>query len=148
MSRMIIATVLAAFVLSTGVISTGAMASDAPKTDAGKGATRLTSAVSYVPLPPLTSATPMGRSIGGMITAEFGLDIPDERLRNRAIAMRPRIMDALRSAVAEYSLSHYRAGAAPDPTQLTLMAQQGVDRTMGVRGVRVLISNVMVTDRR
>lgn len=143
MSRMIIATVLAAF-----VISTGAMASDAPKTDAGKGATRLTSAVSYVPLPPLTAATPLGRSIGGMITAEFGLDIPDTQLRNRAIAMRPRIMDALRSAVADYSLSHYRAGGAPDPTQLTLMAQQGVDRAMGVRGVRVLISNLMVTDRR
>jgi flagellar basal body-associated protein FliL len=143
MSRTLIAIALAGL-----IVTTGAMASDAPKTDAGKGGTRLTSAPSYVPMPPLTSATPMGRSIGGMITAEFGLDIPDARLRTRAMSMRPRIMDALRSAVSDYSLSHYRAGGAPDPTQLTLMAQQGVDRAMGVRGVRVLIANVMVTDRR
>jgi hypothetical protein len=126
----------------------GVAVAEAPKSDAGRGGTRLTSAPSYMPLPPLTAATPLGRGIGGMITAEFGLDVPDARLRTRATAMRPRIMDALRGAVADYAMSHYRAGGAPDPTQLTLMAQQSVDRTMGGAGVRVLISNVMVTDRR
>ncbi len=124
------------------------IASDPPKSDAGKGATRLTSAPSYVPMPPLTSATPLGRGIGGMITAEFGFDIPDARLRTRAQAMRPRLQDALRSAVSEYSMSHIRPGAAPDPTRLCVMAQGSVDRAMGGPGVKVLITNVMITDRR
>jgi hypothetical protein len=104
------------------VLMGAAHAYEAPKSDAGRGNTRLTSAVSYVPLAPLTAATPLGRGIGGMITAEFGLDIPDARLRARATAMRPRMMDALRAAVSDYALSHYRAGGAPDPTQLTATA--------------------------
>lgn len=140
---------LTALAISGLIVFTGAAgAFEAPKTDAGKGGTRLTSSPSYVPMPPLTAATPLGRSIGGMITAEFGFDIPDARMRTRAQAMKPRLQDALRSAVSDYALTHYRSGGAPDPTQITLMAQQNIDRAMGGAGVRVLISNVMVTDRR
>lgn len=118
------------------------------KTDAGKGSTRLTSAVSYVPLPTINAATPAGRAIGGMLAVDFGLDIPDARLRTRAIAMRPRLMDSLRATVADYALTRVRAGAPPDPDQLGQMAQTAANRAMGVTGVQVLITNVMITERR
>jgi flagellar basal body-associated protein FliL len=144
MSRFLAAAALSGAMMFTGV----SIAGDPPKTDAGKGATRLTSAPSYVPMPPLTSATPLGRGIGGMITVEFGFDIPDARQRARAQAMRPRLQDALRSAVSAYAMSHIRPGAAPDPTQLCVMAQGSIDRAMGAPGVKVLITNVMITDRR
>ncbi|MDX2234548.1 MAG: hypothetical protein NW200_08620 [Hyphomonadaceae bacterium] len=138
-----------ALLLSPVLAGAGAFAeSAAPRADAGKGATRLSSAVSYVPLTPLTAATPAGRSIGGMIAVDFGLDIPDAKLRNRAIAMRPRLMDALRATVADYALTRVRPGAPPDPDQLSALAQAAMDRTMGGPGVKVLITNVMITERR
>lgn len=120
----------------------------APKTDAGRGATRLTSAVSFVPLPSITAATPAGRSIGGMLSVEFGLDIPEAKMRTRAIAMRPRLMDSMRATVADYALTRVRPGAPPDPDQLSALAQTAMDRTMGGPGVKVLITNVMITERR
>jgi flagellar basal body-associated protein FliL len=144
MSRFLAAAALSGAMMFTGV----SIAAGPEKADAAKSANRLTSSPSFVPMPPLTSATPLGRGIGGMITVEFGFDIPDARLRTRAQAMRPRLQDALRSAVSEYSMSHIRPGAAPDPTRLSVMAQGSVDRAMGAAGVKVLITNVMITDRR
>lgn len=144
MVRIITALALSGIIAFTGVSA----AENAPHNDAGKGGTRLTSAESYVPMAPLTAATPLGRSIGGTISAEFGFDIPDARMRTRAQAMRPRLQDALRGAVAEYGASHLRPGGAPDPVQLCAMAQTAVDRAMGGPGVRVLIANLMVSDRR
>jgi hypothetical protein len=144
MARIITALALSGILAFTGVSA----AENALHTDAGKGGTRLTSAVSFVPMAPLTAATPLGRSIGGMISAEFSFDIPDARLRTRALAMRPRLQDALRGALTEYGSSHYRPGGAPDPTQLCAMAQIAVDRAVGGPGVKVLIANVMITERR
>jgi hypothetical protein len=125
-----------------------AFAEGAPKIDAGKGATRLTSAVSFVPLPTITAATPAGRTIGGMLTVDFALDIPDAKQRNRAISMRPRLMDSLRATVADYALTRVRAGAPPDPDMIATLAQTGMDRTIGGPGVKVLITNVMIVERR
>lgn len=135
------------FMLAALVIATPAFA-EAPKIDAGKGATRLTSAVSFVPLPTIAAATPAGRAIGGMLTVDFALDIPDTRLRNRAISMRPRLMDSLRATVADYALTRVRAGGPPNPDQISAMAQAAMDQTMGAPGVKVLITNVMITERR
>ena len=122
-----------------------AFAEGAPHTDAGKGSTRLTSAVSFVPLPTINSATAFGQGIGGMLSVDFGFDIPDARLRTRAVAMQPRLMDALRATVADYALTRIRPGSPPDPDQLALMAQTSANRAMGATGVRVLIINVMIT---
>jgi hypothetical protein len=144
MSRVLVSLLLSGLIASTGV----SVSSAAGGGGESKSASRLTSSPSYVPMTPLTASTPRGRSIGGMISAEFGFDIPDARLRTRAQAMRPRLQDALRSAVSEYGASHLRPGAAPDPTQLCAMAQVAVDRAMGGPGVRVLIANVMIVDRR
>ena len=118
----------------------------APHTDAGKGSTRLTSAVSYVPLPTINSATAHGQRIGGMLSVDFCFDIPDARLRTRAVAMQPRLMDSLRATVADYALTRIRPGSPPEPDQLAIMAQASTNRAMGVTGVRVLIINVMITD--
>ncbi len=145
MSRHLIAAAVCLVLCSPAAFAEGG---SAPQTDAGKGSTRLTSAVSYVPLPTINAATPAGRAIGGMLAVDFGLDIPDARLRTRAIAMRPRLMDSLRATVADYALTRVRPGAAPDPDQLSVMAQTAANRAMGTPGVQVLIVNVMITERR
>ena len=140
----------AAAIASTLLVSPAAFAEGhgAPHSDAGKGSTRLTSAVSYVPLPTINSATPSGRAIGGVLSVDFGLDIPDVRVRNRAVAMQPRLMDSLRATVADFALTRIRPGGPPDPDQLAAMAQAAANRTMGAAGVQVLIINVMITERR
>lgn len=139
---------LSAFAVACSLfLSPAAFAEGAAKIDAGKGSTRLTSAVSFVPLPTISAATPAGRAIGGMLTVDFALDIPDARLRNRAISMRPRLMDSLRATVADYALTRVRAGAPPDPDMISTLAQTGLDHTIGP-GAKVLITNVMIVDRR
>ena len=145
MSRKILA---AAAVVCLLLVSPAGLAEGASHSDAGKGSTRLTSAVSYVPLPTINAATPAGLAIGGMLSVDFSFDIPDARLRTRAIAMRPRLMDSLRATVSDYALTRIRPGAPPDPDQLAAMAQVAANRTMGSPGVQVLITNVMITERR
>jgi hypothetical protein len=147
MSRILVSLALSCLMAFAVALPDVSAAGGAKGGGESKSASRLTSSPSYVPMTPLTASTPMGRSIGGMISAEFGLDIPDARLRARAQAMRPRLQDALRGAVTEYGASHLRPGAAPDPTQLCVMAQSAIDRTLGGPGARVLISNVMVVAR-
>ena len=144
------ARILTALALSSIIAFTGVSAASTPHGGAtkSKSASRLTSAESFLTMAPLTASMPLGRSIGGMLSAEFGFDVPDARLRARTEAMRPRLQDALRGAVTEYAASHLRLGSPPDPTRLCAMAQAAVDRAMGAPGVRVLIINLMVTDRR
>lgn len=116
--------------------------------DATKTASRLSSAESFVPLPSINTASSAGRGISGMISVDFSLDVPDPRLRARVVAMRPRVVDALRMSLSEYATTRIRAGAAPDPDQIVLMAQAAATRAVGGPGVRVLISNVMLNERR
>lgn len=112
-----------------------------------KAQSRLTSAVSYVPYPPLLTATPKGRGIGGMLTVELGLDVPDAKLRTRVQSMRPRMQDTLRTALSDYSITYLSATQLPDPDRISKMAQAAIDRTLGGPGAQVLLANVMMTER-
>jgi flagellar basal body-associated protein FliL len=124
------------------------LASAADKPQPTKAQSRLTSAESYLPFPPMTTATPAGRSIGGMLTVELGLDVADTKLRTRVQAMRPRVQDTLRTALSDYSITYMRAGAPPDPARIAALAQTAIDRTLGAGGATVLLANVMLTERR
>lgn len=109
---------------------------------------RLTSAVSYMPMPTFSAAV-LQRSIArGALVVDMGLDIPDAALRGRAQANAPRLRDALRTALSTYAGTHYRQHTAPDPNQLARLMQQAVDRTLGAPGARVLMANIIYQQRR
>jgi hypothetical protein len=57
------------------------------------------------------------------MVVDMGLDIPDAALRRRAVLNAPRIRDALRTALANYSSVYYRVHTAPSPTELTRQMQ-------------------------
>jgi hypothetical protein len=104
---------------------------------------RLTSADSFLPMPTLSAAVLQRNVSLGTIVVDMGLDIPDAALRRRAQLNAPRIRDALRTALAAYSSVYYRDRTAPDPTTLTRLLQQSVDRVLGAPGARVLLVNII-----
>ena len=104
---------------------------------------RLTSAESFVPLPTLSAGVLLRHSTQGTIVVDMGLDIPDAALRQRARLNEPRLRDALRTALATYAQTYYRDRTRPDPTQLTRLMQNAVDRTLGAAGARVLLVNII-----
>jgi len=108
---------------------------------------RLTSAETYMPLPTLSAGVLQRHSTRGTIVVDMGLDIPDAALRNRAQLNAPRLRDALRTALATYASTYYRDRSAPEPTTLTRLMQQSVDRTLGGAGARVLMVNIIYQRR-
>ena len=108
---------------------------------------RLTSAESFVPIPTLAAGVLHRHSTAGTIVVDMGIDVPDEALRHRAQLNAPRLRDALRTALATYASTYYRDRTAPDPTALTRILQQSVDRTLGASGARVLLVNIIYQRR-
>jgi hypothetical protein len=104
---------------------------------------RLTSAETYVPVPTLSAGVLQRMSTRGTLVVDMGLDIPNADLRRRAQLNAPRLRDALRTALASYATIYYRDRTAPDPTQLTRLMQQSVDRTLGGEGAQVLLVNII-----
>lgn len=132
-----------AFVAAFVVLASPAAAQHAPP----DRQQRLTSAESFMPMPTLSAAVLQRDSTRGTLVVDMGLDIPDSGLRNRAGANAPRLRDALRTALSTYATTYYRDRTAPDPTTLTRLMQQGVDRTLGAAGARVLLTNILYQRR-
>lgn len=124
----------------------GALASEAPSKDKEKGKEqrRITSAETYVTSPTLSAPVTSNYQFAGLMVVDIGFDVPDAKLRARVTTMQPRLTDAMRSALADYTYARFRPGGAPDPDRIALMLQQAADRTLGVGGAKVLLSNVMV----
>lgn len=104
---------------------------------------RLTSAESYLPMPTLSAGVIQRQSNHGTLVVDMGLDIPDAELRRHAQFNAPRLRDALRTALATYATTYYRDRTAPDPTTLTRVMQQSIDRSLGAAGARVLLVNII-----
>lgn len=130
----------------TFALAVGEAGASAPEPT--KSQSRLTSSPAYVPLPTIVAATTFGYAIGGSITVDYGFDVPDQKLRQRVITMRPRVQDVMRQAVSEFGATRMARGGAPDLDALALMMQQSIDRLIGQPGVRVLLANVMVNPKR
>lgn len=104
---------------------------------------RLTSAETYMPMPAFQAGVLQRNINQGTIVVDMGLDIPDAALRRRAQLNAPRLRDALRTALANYSSVYYRVRTAPSPTELTRQMQAAVDRVLGAPGARVLLANII-----
>jgi hypothetical protein len=108
---------------------------------------RLTSADSWMAMPTLSAGVIQRFSSAGTLVVDMGIDIPDAALRSRAQLNQPRLRDALRTALSTYATVYYRDRTAPDPTTMTRLFQQAVDRTLGAAGARVLLVNIIYQRR-
>ncbi len=109
---------------------------------------RATSAPSYVGVPSLSASISRNYRAVGMVTVDFGLDVPDAALRGRVQGMMPRLRDAWRTALADYAANRYEFMAVPDADQIARMLQQATDRTLGVAGARITLTSIMVQPSR
>lgn len=108
---------------------------------------RLTSAESYLPLPTLTAGVINRTGTQGTLVVDMGVDVQDPALRARAQRSRPRLQDALRTALSSYANTYYRDNTAPDPVRITQVLQAAIDRTLGAPGARVLLANIIYQRR-
>lgn len=134
-----------AFALALFALAAPAFAQ--PSEGGGHEQRRISSADSYLPIPTLSTAV-LGRiSATGTLVVDVGLDVPDATLRGRARSLQPRLLDALRTALASYASTYYRDRSAPDPDTLGRLMQGAVDRTLGQQGARLLMSNIIYQRR-
>jgi hypothetical protein len=129
--------------LALAFLALAAPAFAAPEVE-GRTPRKITSSENYVPTATLSAAITSGYSFAGLLVVDAGFDIPDPKLRARVEKMEPRITDALRTGLAEYTYSRYRFGTAPDPDRIAIMLQAAADRCIGQPGAKLLLSNVMV----
>jgi flagellar basal body-associated protein FliL len=141
--RSAVAALLFVLVSTTPALATGGSGGASQEQAPASRQERLTSAESFVPVPTLSAAVLQRHASLGTIVVDMGLDIPDEELRRRAQLNGPRVRDALRTALASYSSTYYRDRTAPDPTALTRLLQNSVDRVLGAQGARVLLVNII-----
>ncbi len=96
-----------------------------------------------MPMPTFSAGVLQRNDNQGTMVVDMGLDIPDAALRRRAQLNAPRLRDALRTALANYSSVYYRVQTAPNPTELTRQMQIAVDRVLGAEGAQVLLANII-----
>ena len=104
---------------------------------------RLTSAQSYLPMPTMSASVLSRYQTSGTLVVDMGIDVQNAQLRQHAGFNEPRLRDALRTALSNYANVYYRDHTAPDPTTLTRLFQQAVDRVLGRPGAQVLLVNII-----
>ncbi len=87
-----------------------------------------------------------GHTPAGLMHMEYGLDIKDQRIRDRAAKLAPRLRDAYGRILAQYAGSLYTAGEVPDMQYLASRMQGVTDRIIGKGNARFLVSTLMVRD--
>ncbi len=108
---------------------------------------KLTASPSWVSVDPIGVAIVRSSAIKGMFLVEFGLDIPDEDVRARAVATLPRLRDVWVRAMSDFAATRVRVARQADLDALTTRLQGATDRALGATGARVLLLQAVVRER-
>jgi flagellar basal body-associated protein FliL len=133
-----------AVLLALALIASAAPAFASDKKEESGGQRKISSADTYVVAPTLSAPITAQYAYAGLLTVDVGFDVPDPKLRARVGVLQPKLTDAMRSALADYTYARFRPGGAPDPDRIAVILQQAADRTLGGPGAKVLLANVMV----
>jgi len=98
---------------------------------------------SYIQINTLTGTTNKGGGRRGVLTVECGLDVPDDRLRERANQSLPRLRAAYVQAVQTYAAG-LSAGSPPSVDFIGQALQRQTDLVLGRPGARLLLGAVLV----
>jgi hypothetical protein len=99
---------------------------------------------SYIQINTLTGATARPGGRRGVMTVECGLDVPDDKLRERANLSLPRLRAAYVQVVQTYAAG-LSTGAPPSPDFLGQALQRQTDLVLGRAGARLLLGAILVS---
>ena len=110
---------------------------------ASKREKKTSGGLSFLQLQAVSSMVQKPNGRRGVLTVEVGLDIPDMRLRERAVASQPRLRAAFAQTLQIYATG-LTPGSAPNTDTLGREMQRETDRVLGQKGARLLLGTVMV----
>jgi hypothetical protein len=97
----------------------------------------------YIQINTLTGATNRSGGRRGVLTVECGLDVPDDKLRERARQSLPRLRAAYVQAVQTYAAG-LPSGTPPGVDFIGRELQRQTDQVLGRPGARLLLGAVLV----
>jgi len=103
-----------------------------------------TSLKSWVMVDPFTISVIQEGSVRGTFTVNFGMDVPDNGLRERAETLMPRLRDAWLRSLNLYAATALRPRRQADVAELAARIQQTADDVLGKPGAKVLMAGAVV----
>lgn len=117
----------------------------AAKAKAPKKARPFTSLKSWVMVDPFTLAIIQDGRIRGRFTVSFGMDVPDDALRDKAEALMPRLRDAWLNQLNLYAATTLRPRRVADVAGVSDLLQHAADTVLGQPGSKVLMAQATVS---
>lgn len=121
------------------------------KTDSHSGGAKqqraITTLESWVAVYPISVSVVQEDDVRGQLQVWFGMDVPDEALRTRAVAIMPRLRDAWLSRLSQYASTSARARKPANIADVALLLQATADQMLQNPGSKVLLGSVIVTMR-
>ena len=142
--RFLIALLLVALAASPAYAAGGG---DASKPKSGGHERKLTSSPNWVAVRPIIVTVMRQSQVQGMFLVEFGLDIPDAALRDKANETLPRLRDAWLRGMSDFAMTRVRVGRQADLDALTTRLQGVTDRMLGAPVARVLLQQAVVRQK-
>jgi hypothetical protein len=126
------------------ILCAAALLFAAPTARAAPEASRPESAQSYVSFDPFNISVVQKLRVRGMLQVEFGLDVPDDDLRERALMLNARLQDAYVQTLQFYSSHRVQLYYTPNVEEIALTLQAATDKVLGQTGAHVLLNQVML----
>jgi hypothetical protein len=99
--------------------------------------------VSFIQLDTVTASITRPNGRRGVLTLDVGVDVPDEKLRERARLVAPRLRAAFVQVLQTYA-SGLPLGALPNADFLAMELQRETDRVLGRKGARLLLGTMLM----
>jgi len=104
-----------------------------------------TSLRSWVMVDPFTISVIQDGDVRGTFTVNFGMDVPDGDLREKAETLMPRLRDAWLRSLNLYAATALRPRRQADVAELSARIQQTADEVLGKPGAKVLMAQAVVS---
>ena len=140
-------TLVCALALAAPVLASGGGHGDGAKKKKIKGPQKerpYTSLESWVMVDGFTISIIQDGRVRGKFMVSFGLDVPDEALREKTEALMPRLRDAWLSELSLYAATSLRMRRAADVGGLSDLLQRTSDAVLGKAGSKVLMGQATV----
>lgn len=103
-----------------------------------------TSLKSWVMVDSFTISIIQDARVRGEFKVSFGMDVPDDALREKAEALMPRLRDAWLGELNLYAATSLRMRRAADIDGVSQLLQRTADSVLGKTGSKVLMGQAMV----